>query len=411
MRKGTRLLAGLALAAALLVPAAAQMRGGGARWTPPFEPASPAMLGGLQNLLGTPAGLKLASELPALQTLGSYAAGSQTDLRVVGALAAHLPADFEARLGRSQTDPEAQASLTQALGGAYQAAVPEVAQAVQARARQVALSVAYGRMEGRELVAAAKELERFNLFGPSVQDQSGIVRRLASQQIMEDAQRLASDFLSRLRSAEDAEPGPGTRDSGARKKVPESWKLRAYQKTSEAPKPAPPEPKAAPMARDLYARLGAAKGMSSAQLEAAYRNTAELYRPERYVDRDAKSILVLVMAFKRIEDAYAVLGDPEKRAQYDRGALPQEPPSANPLSDDYYERLGAAKDMTQDQIKASYRRAAAAYHPDKARTNDVPLVKAMTEAFQAIGEAYETLSDPQKRAAYDRKRAQEPRRK
>ncbi|MDE2291417.1 MAG: DnaJ domain-containing protein [Elusimicrobia bacterium] len=58
--------------------------------------------------------------------------------------------------------------------------------------------------------------------------------------------------------------------------------------------------------------------------------------------------------------------------------------------------------MSQADIKSAYRRAAAAYHPDKSRTDDAALVRAMTKAFQDIGEAYATLSDPQRRAAYDR---------
>jgi len=395
------------------------MRSGGrAGWIPPFAPASPAMLGAVQNLLDTPAGLKLAAEIPSLQAVRSYSPASDTDLRAVGALGAHLPPDFEARLkAAAKTDPDALASLAKTLGGAYQAAVPEVAQAVRARSQQVALSVAYGQIDGRELVAAADQLERFGLFGPSVQEKARIVRRLASQQIMENAQKIASDFLSRQRPADDAQAQPGqgsagTGGPGGQRKVPEAWKLRAYQKAAgpgaSSAQPAPPEPKANPMSRNLYERLGAAPGMGAAQIEAAYRKTAELHRPERYIDRDTRSIIALTMAFKRIEEAFAALGDPKKRAEYDRGALPQGPPAANPLSSNFYERIGAAKDMTQEEIKAAYRRAAALYHPDKSRTKDEALVKAMTKAFQDIGEAYETLRDPQKRAAYDRKLAKDP---
>ncbi|MFA6004679.1 MAG: DnaJ domain-containing protein, partial [Elusimicrobiota bacterium] len=395
--------------------------GSRAGWTPPFTPATPAMLSGIQSLLGTPAGLKLTAEIPSLQAVRTYSPTSDADLRAVGALGAHLPPDFEARLAdatrRSQTVPDALASLTRTLGGAYRAAVPEVAQAVQARAQQVAVSVAYEQIDGRELVAAANQLERFGLYGPSVQDKASIVRRLASQQIMEHAQRIASDFLSRQRPSDDgrAQPGQGsagTYDPGGRKKIPEAWKLRAYQKAAgsgaSSAQPAPPEPKANPMSRNLYERIGAAPGMGAAQIEAAYRKTAELHRPERYIDRDTRSIITLTMAYKRIEEAFATLGDPAKRAEYDRGGLPQGPPAANPLSSNFYERVGATKDMSQADIKTAYRRAAAVYHPDKSRTKDEALVKAMTKAFQDIGEAYETLSDPQKRAAYDRKLAKDP---
>ncbi|MDD5627945.1 MAG: DnaJ domain-containing protein, partial [Elusimicrobia bacterium] len=93
------------------------------------------------------------------------------------------------------------------------------------------------------------------------------------------------------------------------------------------------------------------------------------------------------------------------------GPALQGPPAANPLSDNFYERLGATMGMPQEDIKAAYRRTASAYHPDKSRTKDEALVQAMTKAFQAIGEAYETLSDPQKRAAYDLKLAKDSRRR
>ncbi|MDE2510898.1 MAG: hypothetical protein KGL74_07235, partial [Elusimicrobia bacterium] len=158
MRPVERRWAGLISAAALaagglLVPAAAQVRAspaGGAGWSPPFAPASPAMLGGIQNLLATPAGLKLTSEIPSFQALRAFSPASATDLRAVGALGAHLPADFEPRLTaalqRARKDPDALAPLARTLGGAYQAAIPEVARSVESRARQVAAAVAGGRI-------------------------------------------------------------------------------------------------------------------------------------------------------------------------------------------------------------------------------------------------------------------------
>lgn len=401
----------------LLAPAAAQMRAGpvGGGWTAPFPAVAPGVLGGIQHLLGTPAGIRLASELPSVQAIKTYSPTSDADLRVVGAMGAHLPADFSARLSAavqgSRTDPKALESLTRELGGAYRAAVPDVTRAVQARAGQVAAAVAYGQMEGRDIVAAAGELERFGVYGPEVQDKARIVRRLASQQLMENAQKVAADFLRAQRPVDDARAERGS----ARKEMPEDWRLRAYQKaaglgSAGRAKPAPPEPKAAPkvepkaepMASDLYRRLGAAKGMRAAELEAAFKKTSELHRPERYLDRDARSLVILIMAHRKVEEAFEVLGDAAKRAEYDRGVQPKGPPAANPLSDDFYERLGATRDMSQADLKSAYRRAAAAFHPDKSRTKDAALVKAMTTAFQDVAQAYETLGDPAKRAAYDR---------
>jgi molecular chaperone DnaJ len=63
---------------------------------------------------------------------------------------------------------------------------------------------------------------------------------------------------------------------------------------------------------------------------------------------------------------------------------------------DYYEVLGVGREASADDIKKSYRKLALKYHPDKN-----PGDKAAEEQFKELGEAYEALSDPQKRAAYD----------
>ncbi|KAM3070270.1 hypothetical protein ACMFMG_010106 [Clarireedia jacksonii] len=63
---------------------------------------------------------------------------------------------------------------------------------------------------------------------------------------------------------------------------------------------------------------------------------------------------------------------------------------------DYYKILGVDKDADETQIKKAYRKAAIIHHPDKNREDEHA-----AERFKDIGEAYETLSDPQKRARYD----------
>jgi molecular chaperone DnaJ len=63
---------------------------------------------------------------------------------------------------------------------------------------------------------------------------------------------------------------------------------------------------------------------------------------------------------------------------------------------DYYEILEVEKTADGEEIKKSYRRLAVKFHPDKN-----PGDKAAEEKFKELGEAYEALSDPQKRAAYD----------
>jgi molecular chaperone DnaJ len=63
---------------------------------------------------------------------------------------------------------------------------------------------------------------------------------------------------------------------------------------------------------------------------------------------------------------------------------------------DYYEVLGVERGAPADEIKKAYRKLAVKYHPDKN-----PGDKAAEEKFKELGEAYEALSDAQKRAAYD----------
>ena len=63
---------------------------------------------------------------------------------------------------------------------------------------------------------------------------------------------------------------------------------------------------------------------------------------------------------------------------------------------DYYEVLGLSKGASSDEIKKAYRKLAVKYHPDKN-----PDDKASEEKFKEIGEAYEALSDPEKKSAYD----------
>lgn len=62
---------------------------------------------------------------------------------------------------------------------------------------------------------------------------------------------------------------------------------------------------------------------------------------------------------------------------------------------DYYQLLGVSKNATPDELKRAYRKQALQYHPDKNKTKEAE------EKFKEINQAYEVLSDPQKKTIYD----------
>lgn len=63
---------------------------------------------------------------------------------------------------------------------------------------------------------------------------------------------------------------------------------------------------------------------------------------------------------------------------------------------DYYKIIGLKRDASQDDIRRAYRKLARKYHPDVSKEKDAEA------RFKEVGEAYEVLKDPEKRAAYDR---------
>src|SRR5580700_978658 len=71
--------------------------------------------------------------------------------------------------------------------------------------------------------------------------------------------------------------------------------------------------------------------------------------------------------------------------------------TANVTKVDYYEVLSVSRDANDQELKTAYRKLAMQYHPDRNPNNP-----SAEEKFKECGEAYSVLSDPDKRAAYDR---------
>lgn len=67
------------------------------------------------------------------------------------------------------------------------------------------------------------------------------------------------------------------------------------------------------------------------------------------------------------------------------------------MGQDYYQILGVTKNATDDELKKAYRKLALKWHPDKNQSNQ----EEASKKFKQISEAYDVLSDPEKRKIYD----------
>ena len=66
------------------------------------------------------------------------------------------------------------------------------------------------------------------------------------------------------------------------------------------------------------------------------------------------------------------------------------------MAKDYYETLGVGRDASADEIKSAYRKLAKKYHPDMNKGDE-----GAAQKFKEVNEAYQVLSDDQKRQQYD----------
>lgn len=86
---------------------------------------------------------------------------------------------------------------------------------------------------------------------------------------------------------------------------------------------------------------------------------------------------------------------PEEQRHTEPESLNSSFTSSSTLAGDYYAVLGVSKQATLEQIKKAYKKKSLEHHPDKGGD---------PQHFNAVSKAYETLSNPQKRAAYARAR-------
>lgn len=119
--------------------------------------------------------------------------------------------------------------------------------------------------------------------------------------------------------------------------------------------------------------------------------TPFLRRKNKIVNLTVMLSILLMICFVSEETVLAA-----KKQQQGRQQQQQQQQKKND-EEDYYKILGVSKNANESEIKKAYKKLAIQHHPDK--NKDDP--EGAKEKFQKIANAYETLSDPDKRAIYD----------
>ncbi|MEL6981130.1 MAG: J domain-containing protein, partial [Actinomycetota bacterium] len=77
--------------------------------------------------------------------------------------------------------------------------------------------------------------------------------------------------------------------------------------------------------RDLYAVLGVARQAEHDRIRRAYIEAARRWHPDRHRDKEGAEAEKAELAMRRVNEAWAVLGNKERRAAYDREVIPRQP--------------------------------------------------------------------------------------
>ncbi|DBA02327.1 TPA: hypothetical protein N0F65_006202 [Lagenidium giganteum] len=168
--------------------------------------------------------------------------------------------------------------------------------------------------------------------------------------------------------------------ANTRKRRHEDDKVAVSQSEDKAPKQVAQEP---PKKRARKSKPNKNKSKSTAKANRASQDSAKAATTQQ----------------QHVVDLTGADEENSKPAQRSEPSVtPQEQRAMDQLeSDDYFEVLGVARSASEADIKKAYRKLAVQWHPDKNRTN--PRAE---EFFKNIAEAYEVLSDPEKRKIYER---------
>eukprot|EP00931_Biecheleriopsis_adriatica_P046686 TRINITY_DN26832_c0_g1_i1.p1 TRINITY_DN26832_c0_g1~~TRINITY_DN26832_c0_g1_i1.p1 ORF type:complete len:412 (-),score=103.61 TRINITY_DN26832_c0_g1_i1:193-1428(-) len=146
--------------------------------------------------------------------------------------------------------------------------------------------------------------------------------------------------------------------------------------------------------KDPYRTLGVDRNASDEEIKKAYRKQAMKWHPDRQPPEKREEAQ---QKFSEAANAYEILSDPQKRRQYDAGGGMGSMGGMGSEKDPY-RTLGVDRNASDEEIKKAYRKQAMKWHPDRQPPEKREEAQ---QKFSEAANAYEILSDPQKRRQYD----------